>query len=55
MQMSIRLNAHVYTMCMSGGCKREMDLLELDLLKLMSCHVGAGNWSEVLYKSSKCS
>ena len=35
--------------------KRVLDPLELELQMGVSHHVGAGNWTEVLYKSSQCS
>lgn len=39
-----------------GGHKSESNLLELDLLKFVSCHESAGNRrSPVFHKSSKCS
>jgi hypothetical protein len=44
--------------CVTGACggqKRTLDLLDLELLMTVSCHVGARNRTQVLCKSSQCS
>lgn len=38
-----------------GGLKRASDPVELGLLMVVSHHVRAGNKTQVLYKSNKCS
>jgi hypothetical protein len=35
--------------------RKELYLLGLELQMVVSCHVGAGNWTLVLCKNSKCS
>lgn len=35
------------------GQKRSLDSLELEVERVVSCHVGVGNWTRVLYKSSQ--
>lgn len=57
--MSI-LPTHVHTMYVpgtfgGGGQKRPLGPLELELQKVLSCAVGAGNKAWVLCKSSGCS
>ena len=47
---------HVYLMyAVLIDQKRALDLLELDLQRVVSCFVGAGNQTLVLYKSNQCS
>ena len=51
------LHVNLYTMWVSdthGDQKRMLDALELDLHMVVSHHVGAGNWTQVLWKNSKC-
>lgn len=55
MDNSVCLNVCMYTMYMSGVHKKVMDPLELDLLIIGSYHMSAGNQTEVLCTSSKCS
>ena len=38
-----------------GSQKKVLDALELKLQVVVSCHVGAGNWIHVFWKSSQCS
>lgn len=38
-----------------GGQKRAPDHLKLDFQMIERCHVGAGNWTQILCKNSKCS
>lgn len=52
------LHTPVYTTCTSGACrgqKRASDPLELKLRMVVSHQVGAGNRTQVLCKSNKCS
>lgn len=44
-------------MCLPGACgsHKNSDTLELELQAVVSCHVGAGYWTLVLYISSQCS
>ena len=44
---------HVYAWSL-GGQKRVSDVLDLELQKVMSCLVCAGNQTQVLWKSNKC-
>lgn len=36
-------------------CVRVLELLKLELQKVVICHVGVGNWTWVLWKSCQCS
>jgi hypothetical protein len=44
-----------YLSSASGGQKRIPDSIELESQPVVSCNVGAGNWTQVLWKSSQCS
>ena len=49
---------HLCTMCMPGACrgqKRVLDHLELELQRVVNHHVDAGNQTQFLCKSNKCS
>lgn len=37
------------------GLKKTLDLLALEFQRLVSCHVGARNQTQVLYKKKQCS
>ena len=48
----------MYTLCILGACRVRrgcQSSLEPELWVFVSYHVGPGNWTWVLYKSSKCS
>lgn len=38
-----------------GGLKFVLNPIELDLMKVVSCEVGSGNKTQILYKSNQCS
>lgn len=51
------MHASMYT-CIPGACaeqRKVLNFLELELWMLWSSQVGAGNWTRVLCRSSKCS
>jgi hypothetical protein len=39
--------------CVSQSQKRALDQLELELKTVVSCHVGAGNQTRILWQSSQ--
>ena len=45
---------HTCVRC-AGGQEKTLDSLELELQLVVSCHVGARNQTQVLWKSSRCS
>lgn len=44
---------HIHA-CTCGGHKRPSDPLELGLQMVVSCHISAGNWTHIPWKSSQC-
>ena len=52
----INLCICLFFTCMLGVSRdKTLDLMELKLQIVLSHHVGAGNWTQVLWKSNKCS
>lgn len=55
--MSVCLDVYLCTLCLSGAqdIQREMDFLGLEIHLVMSFHMGAGNPTCILWKSSQFS